>query len=29
VRMGDEIEVVIDVERIHYFDPETSQAIWT
>ena len=29
VRMGDEIEVVIDVERIHYFDPETSLAIWT
>ena len=29
VRMGDEIEVVIDVERIHYFDPESSLAIWT
>jgi multiple sugar transport system ATP-binding protein len=29
VRMGDDIEVVIDVERIHYFDPDTSQAIWT
>ena len=29
VRMGDEIEVAVDVERIHYFDPETSLAIWT
>ncbi len=29
VRMGDEIEVAVDVERIHFFDPETSQAIWT
>jgi multiple sugar transport system ATP-binding protein len=29
VRMGDEIEVAVDVERVHYFDPDTSQAIWT
>jgi multiple sugar transport system ATP-binding protein len=29
VRMGDEIEVAIDVERAHYFDAETSQAINT
>ena len=29
VRMGDDIEVAVDVERIHYFDPETSLAIWT
>jgi multiple sugar transport system ATP-binding protein len=27
VRMGDEIEIGVDVERVHYFDPETSQAI--
>jgi multiple sugar transport system ATP-binding protein len=29
VRMGDDIEVAVDVERVHYFDPETSLAIWT
>lgn len=29
VRMGDEIEVAVDVERAHFFDPDTSQAIWT
>ena len=27
VRMGDEIEIAVDVERVHYFDPETSEAI--
>jgi multiple sugar transport system ATP-binding protein len=27
VRMGDEIEIAVDVERVHYFDPETSLAI--
>jgi multiple sugar transport system ATP-binding protein len=27
VRMGDDIEIVVDVERVHYFDPETGQAI--
>jgi multiple sugar transport system ATP-binding protein len=27
VRMGDDIEIVVDVERVHYFDAETSQAI--
>jgi multiple sugar transport system ATP-binding protein len=27
VQMGDEIEVAVDVERAHFFDPETSLAI--
>jgi multiple sugar transport system ATP-binding protein len=27
VHMGDEIEIAVDVERVHYFDPETSLAI--
>jgi multiple sugar transport system ATP-binding protein len=27
VRMGDEVEIAVDVERVHYFDPETSLAI--
>ena len=27
VKMGDEIEVAVDVERGHFFDPETSEAI--
>ena len=27
VRRGDEIEISVDVERVHYFDPENSQAI--
>jgi multiple sugar transport system ATP-binding protein len=27
VHMGDEIEIAVDVERVHYFDPETSEAI--
>jgi multiple sugar transport system ATP-binding protein len=27
VRIGDEIEIVVDVERVHYFDAETSEAI--
>ena len=27
VRMGDDIEIVVDVERVHYFDAETSEAI--
>jgi multiple sugar transport system ATP-binding protein len=27
VHMGDEIEIVVDIERVHYFDPETSEAI--
>ena len=29
VRMGDEIEIALDVERAHFFDPETSEAIRT
>ena len=27
VRMGDDIEILVDVERVHYFDAETSEAI--
>jgi multiple sugar transport system ATP-binding protein len=27
VRTGDEIEVVVDAERMHFFDPETGEAI--
>ena len=27
VRAGDEIEVVVDTERMHFFDPKTSKAI--
>ena len=27
VKMGDEIEIAVDVERAHFFDPETSLAI--
>jgi multiple sugar transport system ATP-binding protein len=27
VHRGDEIEVAVDVERVHYFDPTTSLAI--
>jgi multiple sugar transport system ATP-binding protein len=27
VHMGDEIEIAVDVERVYYFDPETSLAI--
>ena len=28
VRMGDEIEIAVDIERAHFFDPDTSDAIW-
>jgi multiple sugar transport system ATP-binding protein len=28
VRAGDQIEVVVDTERIHFFDPDTGIAIW-
>ena len=27
VHMGDEIEIAVDVERAHFFDPDTSVAI--
>ena len=27
VRTGDEVEVVVDAERMHFFDPETGQTI--
>jgi multiple sugar transport system ATP-binding protein len=29
VHMGDTVEIAIDLERAHYFDPETSEAIRT
>ena len=29
VRIGDDIEIAVDVERAHFFDPETSEAIRT
>ncbi len=29
VRMGDTVEIAIDLERAHYFDPQTSEAIRT
>lgn len=28
VHMGDDIEIAVDVERAHYFDVGTSEAIW-
>jgi multiple sugar transport system ATP-binding protein len=27
VRRGDQVEVVVDVERVHWFDPDTGEAI--
>jgi multiple sugar transport system ATP-binding protein len=27
VRTGDEIEIAVDVERAHFFDPQTSETI--
>jgi multiple sugar transport system ATP-binding protein len=28
VRVGDRVEVVVDAERLHFFDPETESAIF-
>ena len=28
VKMGDDIEIAVDIERAHFFDPATSNAIW-
>ena len=27
-RAGSSIRLAVDVERLHFFDPETEQAIW-
>jgi multiple sugar transport system ATP-binding protein len=27
IRPGDEVEVALDVERLHFFDPETEVAL--
>ena len=27
-RTGQPLRVVIDLERLHFFDPETDEAIW-
>jgi multiple sugar transport system ATP-binding protein len=28
VRLGGEVELTIDTERLHFFDPQTGEAIW-
>ena len=27
VAIGDNVKIVVDMERVHWFDPETSEAI--
>jgi multiple sugar transport system ATP-binding protein len=27
-RTGEPLRVAVDVERLHFFDPETEEAVW-